>query len=57
MDKLLILNTTDDTKLFHRLDEIDGEFQNYHISAYKCDLLTKERDEIKEQLRKRGYVV
>lgn len=39
--------------LFRRLDEIDGELQDWHISAYKSDLLTKERDEIKNELRKR----
>lgn len=49
-------STIDDTILFHRLDEIDGEFQDIHISAHKSDLLTKERDEIKEELRNRGYV-
>ena len=30
-----------DEILFRRLDEIDGEFQDFHISAYKSDLLTK----------------
>lgn len=46
-----------DEILFRRLDEINGEFQDFHISAYKSDLLIKERDEIKEELRKRGYQI
>lgn len=52
MDKF---SAIEDTMLFCRLDEIDGEFQDFHISAYKSDLLTKERDEIKEELQRRGY--
>lgn len=54
MDKF---SAFDDTILFHRLDEIDGEFQDFHISAHKSDLLTKEREEIKEELRSRGYTI
>lgn len=54
MDKFSAVN---DEMLFHRLDEIDGEFQDWYISAYKSDLLTKERDEIKNELRKRRYEV
>ena len=46
-----------DEILFRRLDEIDGEFQDFHISAYKSDLLIKERDEIKAELRKRCYQI
>lgn len=45
----------DDEVLFHRLDEIDGEFQDFHISGYKSSLLTKERDEMMTELRSRGY--
>lgn len=45
----------EDIMLFRRLDEIDGEFQDWHISAYKSDLLEKEREEIKKELQKRGY--
>ena len=45
----------DDVILFHRLDEINGEFQDFHISGYKSSLLTKERDEINAELRSRGY--
>lgn len=54
MDKF---SAIEDIMLFRRLDEIDGEFQDFHISAYKSDLLTKERNEIKEELRRRGYTV
>ena len=46
-----------DEILFRRLDEIDGEFQDWHISAYKSDLLIKERDKIKAELRKRCYQI
>lgn len=54
MDKF---STIDDKILFHRLDEIDGEFQDWHISAYKSDLLSKEQKELKEELLKRGYTI
>lgn len=52
MDKFTVIS---DELLFRRLDEIDGELQDWHISAYKSDLLDKERDEIKVELRQRGY--
>lgn len=45
----------DDYVLFRRLDEIDGELQDWNISAYKSDLITKERNEIKSELKQRGY--
>lgn len=45
----------DDFDLFRRLDEIDGELQDFHISAYQCDLLYKEQDSLKAELRQRGY--
>ena len=54
MDKFSAVN---DEMLFHRLDDIDGKFQDWHISAYKSDLLIQERDEIKNELRKRGYEI
>ena len=52
MDKFSVVN---DEMLFRRLDEINGEFQDWHISAYKSDLLIQEHAEIKNELRKRGY--
>lgn len=51
------LSTINDEILFCRLDEIDGEFQDFHISAYKSDLLGNEQKEIKEELRRRGYEI
>ena len=33
------IKSSDDFYLFRRLDEIDGEQQDFHISAHKCDLL------------------
>ena len=44
-----------ETILFRRLDEINGQLQDMHISAYKSDLLMQERDEIKKELGKRGF--
>ena len=38
------IKSAGDFDLFRRLDEIDGELQDFHISAYKCDLLYKEQD-------------
>ena len=54
MDKFSAINNI---ILFRRLDEINGEFQDFHISAYKSDLLTKEREQIKSEFRSRGYTV
>lgn len=54
MDQLSNIN---DDILFRRLDEIDGELQDFHISAHKSDLLAKEKDEIKTELQRRGYTV
>lgn len=48
-------STINDEILFRRLDEIDGEFQDWHISAHKSDLLSAERAKIKTELRQRGY--
>ena len=36
------IKSADDSDLFKRLDEIDGELQDFHISAYQSDLLYKE---------------
>lgn len=47
----------EDKILFRRLDEIDGELQDWHISAHKSDLIMKERNEIKQELRRRGYAL
>ena len=46
-----------DEMLFRALDEIEGEFQDWHISAYKSNLLSAEINEIKIELGKRGYTV
>lgn len=43
------------SELFRRLDEIDGEFQDFHISAHKSDLLYEEQKLLKAELQKRGY--
>lgn len=42
--------------IFKRLNEFDNELQDFHISAYKCDLLHKEQDSLKAELRQRGYM-
>ena len=34
------IKSADDFDLFRRLNEIDGELQHFHISAYQCDLLS-----------------
>lgn len=44
-----------DELLFSRLEEINGEFQDMHISAYKSDLLIKEKEDIRKELLNRGY--
>lgn len=49
------IKSANSSDLFKRLDEIDDELQDFHISAYKCDLLYKEHDNIKAELRQRGY--
>lgn len=51
------IKSADDSDLFKRLDKIDGELQNFHISAHKCDLLYKEQDDLKTELRQRGYKI
>lgn len=51
------MKSADDSDLFKRLDEIDGELQDFHISAYKCDLLYKEQNNLKAELRQRGYKI
>lgn len=51
------IKSAGDFDLFKRLDEIDGELQDFHISAYKCDLLYKEQDSLKAELRQIGYKI
>ena len=48
------IKSSDDFDLFRRLDEIDGEQQDFHISAHKCDLLYKEQNSLKAELQRRG---
>lgn len=38
-----------------KTDEHFTELQDFHISAYQCDLLYKEQDSLKAELRQRGY--
>ena len=51
------IKSAGDFDIFKRLDEIDGELQDFHISAYKCDLLYKEQNNLKAELRQRGYKI
>lgn len=51
------IKSADDSDLSKRLDEIDGELQDFHISAHKYDLLYKEQDDLKTELRQRGYKI
>ena len=51
------IKSADNSDLLKRLDEIDGELQDFHISAYKCDLLYKEQNSLKTELRQRGYKI
>lgn len=50
-----IFSNSKDEILFRRLDEIAGEMQDWHISAYKSDLLMEEAKQIKEELQRRNY--
>ena len=49
--------TINNEMLFRRLDEIEGQLKDWHISAYKSNLLYAEQDEIKTELRERGYKI
>lgn len=51
------IKTADDSNLFKRLDEIDGQLQDIFASAHKCDLLYAEREAIKAELWLRGYEI
>lgn len=53
LNSYLTVETADDIYLFRRLDEIEGELQDFHISGYKCNLLHIERNEIYAELKKR----
>ena len=50
------IKSSDDFYLFRRLDEIDGEQQDFHISAHKCDLLYKDQNSLKAELQRRGCI-
>ena len=52
MGSIKTLHNINETLLFSRLDEINMQLQDMHISAYKSDLLMQERDEIKKELEK-----
>lgn len=54
---IMKIKSADNSDLLKRLDEIDGELQDFHISAYKCDLLYKEQNDLKAELRQRGYKI
>ena len=49
------IKSADDFDIFKRLNEIDGELQDFYISAHKCDLLYKEQVALKAELQRRGY--
>lgn len=42
--------------LINRLNEIDGDLQDWHISGYRANLLIEESNNIKSELRSRGFV-
>lgn len=50
------ISKIDEILLYRRLDEIDGQLQDWHISGYKSNLLMEEQKEIKEELKRRGYL-
>ena len=50
------IKSANSSDLFKRLDEIDGELQDFNISAYKRDLLYKEQDSLNTELQQRGYM-
>lgn len=56
-ENIMEIKSADNFDLFRRLNEIDGELQDFHISAYQCDLLYKEQDSLKIELRQRGYKI
>lgn len=50
------IKSADSSDLLKRLNEIDEELQDFHISAHKCDLLYKEQDAIKTILRQKHII-
>lgn len=53
---LMKTKSADNPDLLKRLNEIDEELQDFHISAHKCDLLYKEQDAIKTILRQKHII-
>ena len=51
------VTTASSSDLLKRLNEIDDELQDFHISAHKSDLLYKEQDSLKSELQERGYSI
>ncbi len=51
------IKSADNSNLLKRLDEIDEELQDFHISAHKCDLLYKEQDAIKTILHQKRHII
>ena len=50
------VKSADSSDLLKRLNEIDEELQDFHISAHKCDLLYKEQDAIKTILHRKHII-
>ena len=50
------IKSADSSDLLKRLNEIEKELQDFHISAHKCDLLYKEQDAIKTILRQKHII-
>lgn len=55
-ENIIEIKYANSSDIFKRLNEFDNELQDFHISAYKCDLLHKEQDSLKAELRQRGYI-
>lgn len=51
------IKSADSSDLLKRLNEIDEELQDFHISAHKCDLLYKEQDVIKTILHQKRHII
>ena len=51
------IKSADSSDLLKRLNEIDEELQDFHISAHKCDLLYKEQDAIKTILHPKRHII